>query len=553
MVFITAHECQAEAILSAVFSTPDCDGHIGIWDLYTKRNQWFPATSDGILEAAKYAKSLKRDVYFHCCTHDQGKAWEIAKDRAKEKRRGIPAEDSGMYRGARDSAASLVCLWADIDIAEAEKDNGKHYPPGGLTLQALRNLPLPPSAIVHSGRGFHAYWFLIQAADAQEYRDVPAQWQQYLSTQVVDRDTGEVFEFDAVGDLARVLRVPGTINTKAPRADNLVRIIELHPERRYSLGDFLPYLITETKQTAEYTDKVDFKDIHIELDQDARVPPEKLAGLMGNAKFHNIWTGKVVYTSPSEADLALAGFAARAWWRDQEIADLMIGYRRERGFELHLHNAQKYARTIAKARGSVAGRGSDGSDREALIDEMNARHAIIRVGGKVLIMNEEIDPNRGCPTITLSDSKDFKLLYSNRTVLGSNGKPMRIGDYWLSHPRRRQYQGLVFLPGGNKAEGYYNLFRGFAISPKLGDCSRFKAHIRNVICSGNDEVCEYFMNWCAHLFQRPEELPEVAIVLRGGQGTGKNTCVDTLVKLVGRHYIALRTGAKIILPSQGIL
>jgi hypothetical protein len=38
------------------------------------------------------------------------------------------------------------------------------------------------------------------------------------------------------------------------------------------------------------------------------------------------------------------------------------------------------------------------------------------------------------------------------------------------------------------------------------------------------------------MIQRPWELPGTAVVLRGLQGTGKNTFADILGRLVARHY-----------------
>ncbi len=42
-----------------------------------------------------------------------------------------------------------------------------------------------------------------------------------------------------------------------------------------------------------------------------------------------------------------------------------------------------------------------------------------------------------------------------------------------------------------------------------------------------------------HMVQRPAELPEVALVLRSVEGTGKNAFVDYVGKLVGRHFKTL--------------
>ncbi len=93
----------------------------------------------------------------------------------------------------------------------------------------------------------------------------------------------------------------------------------------------------------------------------------------------------------------------------------------------------------------------------------------------------------------------------------------------------------MFSPGRDKP-GYYNLWRGFSVEPQPGDCSRFWDLVQHAICAGEPALYDYVRHYCAHLVQRPWERPEVALILRGGQGTGKNTFVDTLGALVKRHF-----------------
>src|SRR5437773_1759621 len=128
----------------------------------------------------------------------------------------------------------------------------------------------------------------------------------------------------------------------------------------------------------------------------------------------------------------------------------------------------------------------------------------------------------------------FSLWLKNQIV---EGEP--LSELWLKNPGRRQYDAIVFMPGVN-TPGFYNLWKGFPIQPVAGDCSKFLKHIEEIICCGNEVVYGYVLNWFAHLFQRPAELPEVALVLRGLQGTGKGIVARAVGKLVGAsHFIHL--------------
>jgi hypothetical protein len=188
---------------------------------------------------------------------------------------------------------------------------------------------------------------------------------------------------------------------------------------------------------------------------------------------------------------------------------------------------------------------SDGSSKDKIAEvvaELNLSHALAMIGGKAAILNEFVDPAFGYATFSLSSAGDFKLKYSNRRVrVSTKDDPAEfrtIADVWLGHPDRRQYEGLVFDPKSTPP-GHYNLYRGFAIEPIHGDCGLYLAHIRNVICKEDEKLYDYLIHWMAHAVQRPWELPEVAIVVRGKQGTGKTTWVNYFGEIFGQHFITL--------------
>ena len=183
---------------------------------------------------------------------------------------------------------------------------------------------------------------------------------------------------------------------------------------------------------------------------------------------------------------------------------------------------------------------------EKEVKELNEKHAVVTTGGKVCILNEDYDPALKRRDISLSSIQDFKHRYSNRKV--SYKKPdgnltsKRLGSFWLDHPERRQYEGIIFSPNNdpnNIHSKYYNLFKGFPIKSEEGDCNLYWKHVHEVICSGNEELYSYVRKWMAHAIQKPSELPLIAIVLRGKQGTGKGVFVEAFGKLFGSHYLSV--------------
>lgn len=63
-----------------------------------------------------------------------------------------------------------------------------------------------------------------------------------------------------------------------------------------------------------------------------------------------------------------------------------------------------------------------------------------------------------------------------------------------------------------------------------------RSHIRDVVCSSNEQHFSYLMGWMARAVQRPWELGEVAVVLRGPQGAGKGTLAQWLKQIFGSRH-----------------
>ncbi len=129
----------------------------------------------------------------------------------------------------------------------------------------------------------------------------------------------------------------------------------------------------------------------------------------------------------------------------------------------------------------------------------------------------------------------------------SEGFDGNAASVWLSDPLRREYPGgIVFEPPGVRlTPGLYNLWRGFTIEPKPGDCALL-AHIHDIVCSGNAEHARWVVGWLAWIFQRPSEKLGTALALRGVQGSGKSVVGKMVGRLLGdTHYKAVANPADI--------
>lgn len=180
----------------------------------------------------------------------------------------------------------------------------------------------------------------------------------------------------------------------------------------------------------------------------------------------------------------------------------------------------------------------------AKVAELNKKHAVVNISGKCRVMKEFTDPDTNLPDILFSSPADFRAFYSNQKLTTPKGQDIPLGSIWFNHPKRREYCGITFNPK-ETPKGYYNLWTGFAVEPREGDCSLYLAHIRDNIANGNQAIFDYILAWMAQAIQHPDELLGVALVLRGSMGTGKGVFANGFGSLFGRHYLPLAQSSQL--------
>ncbi len=177
---------------------------------------------------------------------------------------------------------------------------------------------------------------------------------------------------------------------------------------------------------------------------------------------------------------------------------------------------------------------------DLMVQQLNELHAVVVEAGKTVVITEDNDPILERRVVRRSTFADIQNRYASTRVqtVTPQGRPTTkgLGHVWLNHGNRREYQGVVFAPNQEK-DGYYNLWRGYAVEPRQGDWSLMRTHVRDVVCRGDDTLFRYVMAWMAHAVQVPGEPAEVALVLRGAQGVGKGIFVRELGGLFGQHFV----------------
>ncbi|MBD2245125.1 DEAD/DEAH box helicase family protein [Nostoc sp. FACHB-888] len=201
---------------------------VDIFDFNTNTNNSTQSTANKYQDVIRLLEAIHGDNDVCFQTFDDSKKgnrsivgnWHGSINRATMNRIGaLNSKGAGVYYtvnqtdGKGRTAANIVginALFTDFDKVEP---------------QNLDKLP-PASAVVQSKNGKHIYWFLNPGQDIKLFTSY-----QTMLSELTGGDP-------VVKDLPRVLRLPSFNHMKNPESPFMVKLVELHTDRRYNLSDF---------------------------------------------------------------------------------------------------------------------------------------------------------------------------------------------------------------------------------------------------------------------------------------------------------------------------
>ncbi|HPD17798.1 MAG TPA: AAA family ATPase [Planctomycetota bacterium] len=402
------------------------DRRLCVFTLPDRRTRHFSSLTAAALHAAEEAKT--KEVYFGV---------------------GLAGRNFGRRNSSSDIVA-IVGLWADIDLAapwRAEKPLPRTVDEARTILDRL---PLAPSVLVGSGHGLHAYWLFKEpwVFETDDERIEAAKTARGWVQAVRNAARGLGWDVDSVGDLARVLRLPGTVNRKGQMPVE-VRVLE-SGDRRYNPDDFEPFAADEVPAEMDEV-QVDA----LALRPDAEPPADKFGRLMCVSQTFsdswNHWRADFSDQSQSAYDQSLADIAALSGWSDQEIADLLIAVRRRHGQKPEKALRPDYVtKTIALARRGVQERSAGGVNLSALVPQpthppaaaIDARPSIS--APKSLRQLVELYPTLRKPVIEglLREGETMNVISAPKI-----GKSWLVIDLALAVATGRPWLGMDCVPG----------------------------------------------------------------------------------------------------------
>jgi hypothetical protein len=383
---------------------------------------------------------------------------------------------------SRNKKSALENPLLHIDIDQA----------GDPEIRMLLSLPAKPSAIVRSGHGVHAYWFLQQPGGAE--------------VEATLKRLAKEFQSDSkVAQRVALMRLPGTHNTKRGEWTE-VTLVHFQPELRWLPGEvtgeatnpFLDYRpVDEAMDVEAILAAMDHGNIH---DTQVRVSASMLnAGATEDAVVERLM----------EATQALEGTAHWDWEREEQgLRDMC------RTWAAKLDQEAKDEEKAIPA----------GAAWEDFTAFKETHKFIYRPNGKLW------------PSATIDD-----ILPKMRPAGG--GKPVKA-SVWLT--RYRSVEDITWAPGlpkdianmlvleggwehkdGVRIFNQYNAPKPPRPTPHKAD--RWLEHLRTIY----PEDWQHILMWMAHRVQRPGDKVNHALLLGGDQGIGKDTLLAPVRKAVG--------------------
>jgi Family of unknown function (DUF5906) len=182
------------------------------------------------------------------------------------------------------------------------------------------------------------------------------------------------------------------------------------------------------------------------------------------------------------------------------------------------------------------------ADLEAGVAELNRDYFVAAMGGSVRVASMDHDGGLDRKRLVFMREQEFRLLYAHRRLKFGETKrgDDRVGglvEIWLNHPDRRTYRRIAMIPDGPCPADTFNLWHGFGVKPRPGDWSTIEWHIREVICSGNEEHYNWLRGWCAYCVQNPGKQAETSVVMRGIKGLGKGLFGQMMLRIFKNHSL----------------
>ena len=126
-----------------------------------------------------------------------------------------------------------------------------------------------------------------------------------------------------------------------------------------------------------------------------------------------------------------------------------------------------------------------------------------------------------------------------------DGREKEFFIQWLKDPNRRSYKEVGFIPSKNSNPEIFNSFKGFNFEkledyqPEEKDDEIIETYLNHLslLTNHDKKSIDYLNKYIAHLIQKPEQKPRVAVMLKSKEGFGKDTLITMIENLINKRHI----------------
>jgi len=197
-------------------------GYLTIWTLPDKHTEYFEISK--VHDAVAYVQTRvdSHNVFFGV---------------------GLRREARGPYeRGTKRNVLSLPGIWLDVDVKGNTHAQETLPATWADAMQVINLCPLPPSILVSTGGGLHAYWLFNQPLEVEEgkHENVNTTFKKFQNRIRKEAEDKFGYKIDPTGDITRVLRLPETYNYKG-ESRRPAEVIFEDPDARYSIAEIFSF------------------------------------------------------------------------------------------------------------------------------------------------------------------------------------------------------------------------------------------------------------------------------------------------------------------------
>ena len=520
--------------------TPNTDDAIKFLEMFAPTDHW-------VLAAIRPEGGGPEVKTFGVDTADDARAWIDSHNGKRNLYFQVnPPLHNLSKKASKKDIKSLDWLHVDVDPRAGEDIVSEQKRILALFTENRPESVPEPTIVIFSGGGYQAFWRLQNQVPINGNLEKAADAERY------NKKLEELFGGDSCHNVDRIMRLPGTINLpnalkrKKGRREVKAELIEFNNGRTYNISEFIKTTPVQLPGEPAFTSSV----AKVEIGGDV----ERVMDLDELDKWNVPNRVKIIIAQGRVPDEKKEGDDTRSAWLFDAVCNLLrkdvpdqviyaILTDPEWGIAESVverkSGAQKYAlRTIEQAKGKVA------MDEPHLapgtldeeIERINNEYFAALAGGKVRFWRENKDN-----TIEPMDTNAFKFELAPRRYKNANDDEKPVAPVWMQHPSRRYYRaGFALDPDAGRDGPAYNLWRGFKYEPAQGDWSLMRAHITDVLASGDADHADYIIKWTAWSFQNPATPPRVALVFRGGQGIGKGMFAGAVADIFGTHGMRIQ-------------